>query len=226
MADDPVLTIRRVERPAPALLDRFRDLPTGVIVDAMGRRGALAPVIGPITARRRFVGTALTVWTTPSDNLAVYAAIAEARPGDVLLVTNGGDATASVVGDLALGMARNAGVVGLVTDCYVRDLDGLERVGVPVFARGLTPNSPFKNGPGEIGGRIAIAGVVTTGGDIVVADVDGVVVVPQPAAEGVLAACATVVAKEREVEAAIAGGMVTPDWLRQALDRGIARRLG
>lgn len=226
MADEPVLTIRGAARPHAALLARFADLPTGVVVDAMGRRGALAPGIRPITAAQRFVGVALTVWTAPSDNLAIYAAIAEARPGDALLVTNGGDATASVVGDLALGMARNAGVVGLVTDGYARDVAGLDRVGVPVFARGLTPNSPFKNGPGEIGGRIALAGVIVAGGDIVVADADGVVVVPAASAERVLEACAAVVAKERDVEAAIARGMVTPPWLARALDQGIARRLG
>lgn len=225
MPAEPVLTIRRVERPEPDLVERFRDLPTGVVVDAMGRRGALAPTIRPVTAARRFVGVALTVWTAPSDNLAPYAAIAEARPGDALMVANGGDATASVFGDLALGMARNAGVVGLATDGYVRDAEGLDRVGLPVFSRGLTPNSPFKNGPGEIGGRIALGGVPVSAGDVVLADPDGVVVVPREAAERVLAACEAVLAKERDTEARIAEGMIAPPWLESALGEGRARRV-
>ena len=90
-----------------------------------------------------------------------------------------------MAGDVMLGMARNAGIVALVTDGMVRDIDGLDGVGIPVFARGLTPNSPFKDGPGEIGLPIAIGGVIVEAGDLIVGDQDGVVVVARSVAEAV-----------------------------------------
>ncbi|MGH6945481.1 MAG: RraA family protein, partial [Geminicoccaceae bacterium] len=144
----------------------FRGMPTGFIVDALGRRGALDHTLRPIFDGGAFAGVALTVWTAPRDNLAPYAALKVARPGDVLLVATGPYEGASVLGDLAIGMARNRGIVAAVTDGLVRDVDGIRAVGIPVDARGLSPNSPEKNGPGEIGGTIALGGVTVTAGDV------------------------------------------------------------
>ena len=92
------------------------------------------------------------------DNLAPYAALKFARPGDVLVVAVDGDTTTSIIGDILLGMAKNAGIVAAVTDGLVRDIEGINQVGIPLFAQGLTPNSPFKDGPGEIGGTISLGG--------------------------------------------------------------------
>ena len=93
------------------------------------------------------------------DNLAAYAAIDYAEPGDVIVIETGDYEQAAVVGDAWLGVARNKGVVACVTDGLVRDVDGIDAVGIPVFARGLSPNSPFKDGPGEIGLPIVIGGL-------------------------------------------------------------------
>lgn len=199
------------------MVDAFRAIPTGVVVDAMGRRGALDHRIRPLTEAHRFCGVALTVWTVPRDNLAPYAALKFARPGDVLVVVTGGGTEASVFGDLALGMARNCGVAAVVTDGLVRDIDGLNRVGVPVFACGLSPNSPFKNGPGEIGGTVTLGGVAVSAGDIVLGDRDGVVVVSHDRAGSALEGTKTVLAKESQIENAIAGGLKLPAWLDSAL---------
>ena len=87
-------------------------------------------------------------------------------------------------------MAKNQGVCALVTDGMVRDIDGLNAVGIPVFARGLSPNSPFKDGPGTIGLPISLGGVTVNAGDVVLGDQDGVVVVAREALESVLAALA------------------------------------
>src|SRR5512140_2010663 len=117
----PILTVRRdFERPDPALLAAFREASTGWIVDANGRRGALDYRIRPVSKAVRFAGIALTVRNRARDNLAPYAAIAFAKPGDVLIVADG-YREASMAGDVLLGMARNAGIVALVTDGLVRD---------------------------------------------------------------------------------------------------------
>ena len=177
MADAPALTIRRDwPRPSEAERAAFRDAPTGWVVDAQGRRGALDHRIRPVTRATRILGAALPVWSRGGDNLAPYAALRFARPGDVLMVATEAFETASVAGDILVGMARNAGIVGCITDGVVRDIPGLDAVGIPVFARGVTPNSPQKDGPGTIGLPIVLGGVTVAPGDLIVADGDGVVV--------------------------------------------------
>jgi len=215
---DAKLRIRaNFERPPEDTIAAFQGAQTGHIVDAMGRRGALSADIKPITTRTNFTGTAVTVWTVPRDNLAPYAAIKFARPGDVLVVATGGEDEVSVFGDIAVGMARNSGVAAVVTDGMVRDIEGLEAVGIPVFARGLSPNSPLKNGPGEIGGRIALGRVAISAGDIVIGDRDGVVVIPRGDAARALDRLTMVREKERSMEASVAGGAKYPAWLDDAL---------
>lgn len=215
---DAKLRIRpNFERPPMATVDAFKDSQTGHVVDAMGRRGALEAGIKPQTTAAKFSGTALTVWTVPRDNLAPYAAIKFATPGDVLVIATGGSDEASVFGDIAVGMAKNSGIAAVVTDGLVRDVEGLEAVGIPVFARGLSPNSPFKNGPGEIGGKVAIGRVAIEAGDIVIGDRDGVVVVPRENADAILGRMSTVLEKERSMEASVAAGTRYPGWLDDTL---------
>lgn len=217
---DPILRIRRDwPRPDLALLAPFRDAPTGFVVDARGRRGALDHRIRPVTRAARFAGTALTVWTRARDNLAPYAALDRARPGDVLAVATDGYEVASVVGDLLVGMARNCGIVAVVTDGLVRDVPGLDEVGIPVFALGVSPNSPQKDGPGEIGYPVSLGGVVLAPGDLLVGDGDGVVAVPRGMLPAAAAALEGVRAKEREMDAAVRGGMRHPAWLAERLAR-------
>jgi 4-hydroxy-4-methyl-2-oxoglutarate aldolase len=219
MAEPPVLTIRRNwTRPGADMLERWRGTPSGFAVDALGRAGALSHDIKPVCEVGPFVGSALTVWTTPRDNLAPYAALTLARPGDVMLIATGGAEGFSVIGDLIIGMMRNCGVVAVVTDGLVRDVPGIRDVGIPCYARGVSPNSPFKNGPGGIGVPITIGGGVVESGDIVVGDGDGIVVVPQRRIDEALAELAEVRKKEAAMDAAVRGGMRVPDWVQQALD--------
>jgi 4-hydroxy-4-methyl-2-oxoglutarate aldolase len=221
---DSVLTIRRsIPRPPAEVLRGLQGVPTGWVVDAQGRRGALDPGIRRLVGSGVVCGPALTVWTAPRDNLAPYAALEYVRPGDILVIATGDYAGASVIGDLFAGMARNCGVAAVITDGLARDIEGLRQVGMPLFARGLTPNSPLKQGPGEIGGRISLGGVTIEAGDLVVGDEDGVVVVPRAAADDVLEALEAVRAKEREMEARIQGGLKQPPWLSQILASGAVR---
>lgn len=221
---EAVLTIRRdLPRPSPELVARFQGVPTGWAVDAQGRRGALDAGIRRLVGTGVVVGPAVTVWTAPRDNLAPYAALEVVRPGDVLVVATGDYAGASVLGDLFAGMAKNAGVAAMVTDGLARDISGLRAVGLPIFARGLTPNSPLKQGPGSIGFRIALGGSAVEAGDLVIADEDGVVIVPRGDLERVLAELEAVRAKEHAMEAKIQGGLSRPPWLDEILSSGAVR---
>ena len=222
MADTPMLRIRAFERPDQDLMDRFRGVPTGFLVDALGRSGGLDYRIRPMWNSKPFVGSALTVSTTARDNLAPYAALKSARPGDVLVVETGEFDRASVMGDLIIGMARNCGVVAVVTDGLVRDVEGIEAVGIPVYARGTSPNSPFKNGPGTVGLPVSLGGVVIEAGDLVLGDRNGVVVAPRARLKEALAALQAVTAKEADMDRAVQGGLRLPAWLDQALaDKGV-----
>ncbi len=218
MAEPAQLTIRRdFPRPSAEEIAPFRSAPTGWVVDAQGRRGALPHWIKPLTREARFVGTALTVRTRPVDNLAPYAALKFARPGDVLIVSVDGDTTTSIIGDILLGMAKNAGIFACVTDGLVRDIEGINQVGIPTFAQGLSPNSPFKDGPGEIGGTISLGDAMVTGGDLLVGDIDGVVVVPRASVRTVGAELAAIAAKEARMEQVVKSGAKYPAWLDDVL---------
>jgi 4-hydroxy-4-methyl-2-oxoglutarate aldolase len=213
-ASTAALTVRREFPRVPGTtLDRVRGASTGWIVDANGRRGALDWHIRPLTQATRFVGSALTVHSRARDNLAPYAALAFAKPGDVLIIATDGYEEASAAGDVLLGMARNAGVVALITDGMVRDIEGLNAVGIPVFARGLSPNSPYKDGPGEIGLPISIGGIVVNAGDLIVGDQDGVVVVAAAHIDQVVAALDDVAAKEKTMDGWVRDGAKFPTWL-------------
>ncbi len=213
-----MLTIRRDwPRVEPAAIARFQGTPTGWLVDAMGREGALHHTIHAIWNGPAFVGSALPVWTSARDNLAPYAALTVARPGDVVLVATQSFDHGSIVGDVMVGMFRNAGIVAVVTDGLVRDVAGLRDVGLPVYACGVSPNSPFKNGPGGVGMAISIGGVVVEPGDVVLGDAEGVVVCPRRRVPEALRELDAVRAKEAKMEAAVKAGLRVPDWLDQAL---------
>ncbi len=222
-ANPPALTVRRsFPRPAESLVRRLAEAPTGWVVDANGRRGALDYRVRPLTRMQRFCGVALPVWSRARDNLAPYAAIQFARPGDVMVIAADAYEEASVVGDVLVGMAKNQGVSAFVTDGMVRDIEGLNAVGIPVFARGLCPNSPYKDGPGTIGLPISLAGVSIDAGDVVLGDQDGVVVVKRESLESVVAALADIKAKEDKMEKLVAGGAKLPPGLEQIIaEKGV-----
>jgi len=218
-AKETALTVKRnFPRAAQELVKKFRNLPTGNVCDAQGRVGALDYRIKPVSETSQFCGTALTVDSGPRDNLAAWAALDTAKAGDVILITTGGHLESSVAGDLYVGMAKNAGVAGIVTDGVVRDLPGINAVGIPVFARGICPNSPWKNGPGSVGVPIVIGGVTVNAGDIVVGDQDGVVIVAHQRAAAVADGLKAVLDKEKNMEAAVKAGLTVPAWLKEAYD--------
>lgn len=161
-----------------ALLSRFSTLPAANIGDAMGRLGVVDSRIQAVWPGATIAGTAFTVWTRSGDNKLIHEALELAGPGDVIVVNGGGDESRALIGELIGGRAKARGVVGFVIDGAVRDAQGLADYDMPVFARAVTPAGPYKNGPGVLGEPVAIGGVVVRPGDIIVADADGVVIVP------------------------------------------------
>jgi len=205
-----ILVRRNRPQTSEETLATFKDARTGFVVDAMGRRGALDYRIKAVTKKSAFFGRALTVRVRPWDNLAAHVALEHIALGDVLMITAGGFTDASIIGEKYLGMARNKGAVAVVLDGMVRDISNYDQIGIPVFALGITPNSSHKDGFGEIGLPISMAGVAVNSGDVVVGDEDGVVVVPHYLAADTAAKLAAITAKEIEMFNAIAAGGEKP----------------
>jgi 4-hydroxy-4-methyl-2-oxoglutarate aldolase len=206
---------RRISRPSADLVEQLRNTPSTNAVYAMNSGGALDYRIKPVGKHSEFVGPALTIDAGPRDNLAVWAALEVAKPGDVLIIATGDHVAHSVIGDVFVTMAKNCGCVAIVTDGVVCDIPGIDATGVPVFARGLSPNSCWKNGPGEVGMRVALGGVSIESGDVIVGDSDGVAVIPAPELQAVVTAMPKIKAKEAEMENKAATGGRNPVWLAE-----------
>ncbi len=218
-----ILTIKRsIERPDNDLIESLRGVPTAFVVDAMSGRGALMGGIGPLVEDMAvngvFVGTALTCHCGPADNLALCAALASVQPGDVLVAATDRFEATCVTGDLVLGMAQNQGAVGFVTDGLVRDVDAILAVGLPVFCRGVIPNSPVGNGPGTVGFDVVLGGVTVSSGDVVVGDRDGVVIIPKADLAEVIERVNEIKTLEAESDRAVKAGRKMPDAVKALLD--------
>jgi 4-hydroxy-4-methyl-2-oxoglutarate aldolase len=224
--DAPLITLRRPKRrPTPVQLAALRGVPTGFVVDALGGRGAVGAEIKPAIGHQAvFCGVALPCHAGPADNLAVFAALDVAQAGDVLVAAADRYRGTAVTGDLLLGMARNIGVVGFVTDGCVRDLAGIAEVGLPCFSSGVTPNSPARNGPGTVGLPVVLGDVAVEAGDVVLADPDGVVVVPFPSIDRVVERLGTIRGAEVALNRAVKDGLRVPDFVASVL-RGRIREV-
>ncbi|WP_026554497.1 RraA family protein [Arthrobacter sp. 35W] len=192
-------------RPAPLLLEAFRAYSVANLGDAVGRLGIPDGGIVPIWAGASAVGSALPVLTVAGDNKSVIDALDHIQPGDMLVINAFGYNGRAIMGDNLAQRFEFHGAVGAVVDGYVRDRSIIEELKFPVFARGLTPAGPFKNGPGTIGEAVAIGGVVVNPGDIVAADDDGIIFIPIDRAAEVLAEVTKIVeleaSKDAEVQA-------------------------
>jgi 4-hydroxy-4-methyl-2-oxoglutarate aldolase len=203
---------------------RFAGVPTGNLADALGGRGAMRPAIKPVVgAAERFVGVAVTCFCGPADNLAVMGALSIAEAGDVIVAGADGFTDAAICGDVVAGIAKNRGVVAFVTDGAVRDRDGLDQVGLPIFAAAVTPDSCAKSGPGLVGLPVVCGGIAVASGDIVVGDRDGVVVIPAARIEAVLEALARVQAAESAILAKVAAGLADPPAIAALAARNLIR---
>ena len=212
----PVLIGERPQWEDEADLTALAAAGSSAVSDALGKAGALSGVIRAMTQHDRMVGPAVTVVTSPNDNLVPFLALPEVRPGDILVIaTGGGERFTALLGGTILGHLRNAGVRGVVTDAFIRDLDEIEAIGLPVYAAGLSTRAPTKIGGGAINVPVAIGGLVVQPGDVVVADRDGVTVVPRPQLHAVSEALDAVLAREARMLADVRAGQVDPAWMRE-----------
>lgn len=220
--DPPVLRLRRnFQRPNPAHLASLANTPTGFVVDCMDGSGALDYRIKPVlTDHPGLVGTAVTCVCGPADNLGLLGALDIAQPGDIIVASTSGFTGCAVIGDLVLEMMKNKGVIGFITDGLARDLDGIERVGLPTFCRGITPNSPARSGPGTAGYPITLDGVHVCSGDAIVTDRDGVVVVPQTRLAQVAEQLVGIRKAEAVLLAEVQGGMRRPPFYTALVEAG------
>ena len=182
-----MITLRQsVQRPDAGIMRSIADIPTADIADILRERISLTDSIRPLFDMAPFAGPALTIETTPNDNLAIFAALELVRPGDVLVVATGDFVSAATIGDTFMALCAARGVAAVVTDGLVRDVERMRRIGLPVLARGRSPIPPRKAGPGRVGFDIVIGGVAVRAGDVIVSDADGVVVVPAERAQELL----------------------------------------
>lgn len=207
IGDPPRLRIRRsIRRVDPDLLERFDKRSTSFVVDAMFGSGALDPVIKPLDPAMRFHGSALTAGAGARDNLAALAALDHLEKGDVLVIAAQAFEGTATLGDNMARIAERRGAAAIVTDGMVRDARDILAIGIPVFARGITPNSAFPSGPGTVGLPVDLGGARIESGDLVLGDADGVVVVPQAEIEDVAARLEEVAAKEETLQSRLQRG--------------------
>ena len=213
--EPPLLTIaRNLKRPTEAQILPFRGIPTSFVVDAMYGTGALSGAIRPLGESRDLIsvaaGPALTVGCGAGDILALLAAMDSVQSGDVVLAAFDGFQGCAAAGDRVCGMLRNCGAAGFVTDGPVRDYAGIVAMGLPCWSTGLTPASPYTNGPGTVGLPIQIGGRQVETGDMIVADHDGVMVVPFDRIDEVIEKLETVKELETALDAQIEDGLRIP----------------
>jgi RraA family protein len=191
------------DRDVDDVLQAYAGLAVANIGDARQRMGMVDSGIHAMWRGARLVGRARTVWTRAGDNKALHQALDKVRPGEVIVINGHGDANRALMGELIAERARSKGCVGMVIDGAARDIDVLEEIGFGVWARAANPAGPYKDGPGKIDVPVAIGGVVCSPGDLVVADDDGVIVVPAAEAFTTLTAARAVEADEAGRRAAI-----------------------
>ena len=221
--EPPILSINgSPRRPSPEQILAFQDVPTGFVVDALFGSGALSRVIQPIGAdddlNRSVAGPALTADCGPADILATLAALQFIQKGDVVVSAFAAHQGCAAAGDRLTGMMKNCGAAGFVTDGPVRDYAGIVEVGLPVWCTGLTPASPYSKGPGSVGFAIQIGDQEVETGDMIVADRDGVVVVPFEKIDETLASLEHVREAEQELDAKVANGLKIPDSVAELLN--------
>ncbi|MEP4196950.1 MAG: RraA family protein [Aliishimia sp.] len=220
MIEEPkALTVKHAaQRPTRKQIAAFQGVATGFVVDALFGTGAMEPDITPLGGHKDHVaGPALTIDNRPSDVLALLAAGPFVQKGDIVINAFAGFQGCAAAGDRVAGMLKNSGAIGLVTDGPMRDFAGVMEVGLPCWCRGLHPNSPYATGPGRIGLPIQIGARQVESGDMIVADQDGVVVVPFAKIDEVIAGLALVAILEVELDAKVANGLRIPEAIEDLL---------
>ena len=211
--------VRNIKRPDPEVVRTLGELGVATVHEAQGRTGLMKPYMRPIYPSARAAGTAVTISSQPGDNLMIHAAMEVCKRGDILVVTTTSESTDGMFGEL-LGVSCEAhGVVGLITDAGVRDTAELTAMDFPVWAKAISAQGTVKSTAGSVNVPVVCAGMTVNPGDVVVADADGVVVVPREQAAAVAKAGRDRIDKEAKTRERLRNGELGVDFygLREKL---------
>jgi 4-hydroxy-4-methyl-2-oxoglutarate aldolase len=189
--------------------DSFRELArlgTATVHEAAGRAPVVDALLIQVVPGSRAAGPARTVRCGQDDNLMVHAAVAEAEPGEVLVLTMPEPRAVALLGELLATQAKVAGVAAVLVDAAVRDVEDLREVGLPIWARYVRVRGAEKRSPGAIGEPVQVAGARIRQGDVVVLDADGAVVVERERIDEVLASALAREEREREKRVKLEAG--------------------
>ncbi len=206
--------------PPQSLIDAYKTLPAANVADCMGRISAMSSQIRLISKpfSGSMVGPALTVKARPGDNLMLHKALNMVQEGDIIVVSNGGDRSQSLMGEVMTAYAKFKKIGGFVFDGPIRDVDALYEMGVPIYATGSTPGGPFKEGPGEINVPVACGNIHVNPGDIILGDTDGVIVIPRQDAAALLEAAKKFSATDKAKYEAAIQGKSDRSWVEKSLE--------
>jgi len=204
--------VRAVARAEAQVVRTLGELGVATAHEAQGRTGLMRPYLRPIYPTAKAAGSAITVLSQPGDNLMIHAAMELCQPGDLLVVTTTSESTDGMFGELLAVSARAHGVVGLVIDAGVRDVADLTAMNFPVWSKAISAQGTVKNTAGSINVPVVCGGAGIRPGDVIVADVDGVVVVQREAAAEVARLGRERVAKEEKTRERLRNGELGLDF--------------
>lgn len=187
------------------IVSAYHGIATSLISDCLERLTGMHGLL-PYHNGSPLVGTALTIKTREGDNQIIHQALKQVQPGQVIVVDGAGDTSRALIGEIIAEHALARGAAGFVIDGAIRDVETISKMGLPVFARGVSHLGPYKTGPGLIGQAIACAGSVVMPGDLIVGDADGVIALSFAEAKRILSSVKAKHNHEAEKIAAIRAG--------------------